>query len=153
MKFTINGQEYRVRFSYSFNGHEGGQALQNIRHKRIVTHAKIQKLERIGSDDLGGWTTIAYGEAIRNPMDPFIKGAGRRLALQKALKQAAVVIPRSERQKIWEKYFDLHNDPKPDWYIYHRTPSCDYKQQEKVGLIARILEKARKIALINLPSH
>jgi hypothetical protein len=103
MKTNINGVDHRVRFEYRHGKNIGHKALNQIKNRRIITVAKIQKK---GED--GTWVDIATGESIRNPKDQFRKATGRRIALGKALKAAQ--LPLQARLDIWDQYFDQHRD-------------------------------------------
>lgn len=130
MKFNINGQEYRVRFSYSDGNHTGGLALQNVHNKHITTTAVIQA--KTGDT----WPTLTQGSCKRNPIDPFSKSKGRKAALQRAIQKIPVgLISKEDRVKIWDAYFKQHNDPTPREFAHSKlngTPT-KFSIQEPVA--------------------
>ena len=105
MKININGQDFRVRFEYTDeNGNFGGKALSNLKDKRIFTTAIIQ--ERQDGDGEPSWKDVTRASSIRNPLDQFNKGRGRRQALSRVLKN----LDANDRQAVWQAYENQHKD-------------------------------------------
>jgi hypothetical protein len=109
MDFVVDGKAVRIRFLYEGEDKDGqiqsgGQALTNIKEKRIRTFCEIATKNQTEGSEFAG---IAGDYTIRHPNDPFNKGVGRRTALARTLWQ---IKDKNIRAAIWQHYFKSHND-------------------------------------------
>lgn len=131
LTFTYGGNDYRVRFARSTRTVESlkRSGLLAKFHKVVTKNPEdefirrvvLAKIERKLSN--GEFRTVTSGISICNPTDKFDPGKGRRLALNRAIKQKRKkerglpitdVLPKAMTTVMWDAYFGNMRDGKLD---------------------------------------
>jgi hypothetical protein len=107
----INGHtSIGIRFAYCTDNEFGLQPDSSIR--KVMTICSIYIIDKTKEkNDDQRTKDHALGYAFKIPKDMLNKGLGRRMALERALKNCPVTTGNKElRKKIWDRYFKEHND-------------------------------------------
>ena len=130
LTFTYGGNDYRVRFARSTRTVETLKRIGLLAdfHKVVTKNPEDEFVRRVVLAKIerklptGGFRVEASGISVCNPNDKFDPGKGRRLALNRAIKQKRKerglpitdVLPKAMTTAMWDAYFGNMRDGKRD---------------------------------------